>query len=187
MAKNYGQVGKSAADVKQTKRVGKSEFAGDDDQPDADHPGTRRTPHGRITEVLPQMVSEAESVLKQADGDWFAKQEEMRRLQAEKQASEKAAQEALGLHASMNQQKALLNAEREWDYYCCIVFQSSVQRRAFLEAIKWNWEERGGLYIDGQELARQLSIPLPPGPKWKSGEPRDIWEELAFNPEFFDC
>jgi hypothetical protein len=184
IGKSYSTL-KQTTQLKQTTKVGKQEFQTTDDEGVELASPITRIPLGSMQNATEQIVLTAEQELAKADAEFFAKRQASRDAKATNAAKDLADADARGLNEGLNVQKSRMKAEMEVDFFCCVMFQSEDQRRAFFEAIKWNWKERGGIYIDGQELAKQLNIPLPPGPTWKAGEPKDIWADFSFDESFF--
>jgi hypothetical protein len=147
-------------------------------QTKADATRIKLTPEHNLADVMESVKDRAEAELKTAD-------KAMQFLARDRAEQERGDIQKYGLNESMTAQRGGLIAEGQWDYYLCVVFQSAAQRVAFLQALQWNRELDGGIFLDGQKLASYLRIPLPPGPAWKEGLPKDIWEVLAFKPGDF--
>jgi hypothetical protein len=184
IGKSYGQL-KQVGTVKQTKSVGRQDFIDPDTVLDESRP-TMTAPLGQLQGAVASAVRIAEDELRKADEDFFTKRQAAKEHKEAMVAKDDKEAEERGLRESLTSQKSRMKAEMQWDFFCCVIFQSEEQRRAFLEAIRWNWKERGGIYIDGQELAKAIGVALPPGPTWKNGEPKDIWEQFSFDESFFD-
>jgi hypothetical protein len=66
-------------------------------------------------------------------------------------------------------------------FYACLVFQSSDQRDAFIEAMKWrdSQDDEDPCYIDGVAVAQSMGIPLPQCPPMRKQRQTERWAKLA--------
>jgi hypothetical protein len=95
----------------------------------------------------------------------------------ERMAQEEVDEIAQSFRQRMQRENRRLDFVLDSDYWCCLVFQSSEQLLAFLNAT--GWRRLGERYIDGLAVARAMNIDLPPAPAWPRISHDPIWEEFV--------
>jgi hypothetical protein len=79
------------------------------------------------------------------------------------------------------QESERFNDATDSSFYCSLVFQTSEQREAFVEAMKWidYCDDEDPCYIDGVSVARSMGIALPATPPVRQQQTRKRWEALT--------
>jgi hypothetical protein len=82
---------------------------------------------------------------------------------------------------AMRRVDSRLEAEAEADFYTCVVFQTRAQRDAFLQRLGYGPDEDTS-FLDGEELARRMGVPVPPGPPWLEPKVKELFAPFALRP-----
>lgn len=110
----------------------------------------------------------------------FLSEDDSREEEIIETAVQESERELTEFQKALKAENASYALRNDSNYWACLWFDTREQKEAFLNAM--GWMQFGNKYLDGQEIAKEMGIRLPPGfiqPKDRG--PQKSMAELAGN------